>query len=347
MKRIYVFLLLALLVLTGCGPQEEGSGSRVLHIYNWGDYVDYETIENFEEETGIKVIYDTFASNEDMYVKVKSGQDPYDVLVPSEYMIERMIREEMLQPLNFDLIPNFSKISPELLDKDYDPGNVYSVPYYWGTLGIVVNEKLVDEPITSWKSLWDSKYKNEIIMYNSQRDSIAVALSMLGYSMNSHSEDELMEAKEALVAQKPLVYAYLADEGRDVMSQGDAALSVMYSGDAAMMMEENEDLSYVIPEEGTNLWYDSFVIPKNAQNPEDAMRFINYMSRPDVAAINAEYNVGYSSPIPEAVALLPEELREDPVAYPDLNTLPPLEVYRDLGPYVEIYDRIWTEVTAR
>lgn len=346
MKRLSILLILiSILFLTACG--KAGDKKETLHVYNWGDYVDMDTIRQFEKETGIKVIYDTFASNEDLYVKLKKSNDPYDVVVPSEYMIERMIREDMLLPLNYDLIPNMKKLDKRILNMDYDPGNKYSVPYFWGTLGIVVNSDYVKEPIDSWSALWDKKYKNEIIMYNSQRDSIAIALKYLGYSMNSRSMKELEEAKEALIAQKPLVYAYLADEGRDVMSQGDASLSVMYSGDAAMMRQENNSLEYIIPKEGTNIWYDSFAVPKQSKNPKGAMAFINFMSRPDIAAKNAEYNVGYASPIPEAISLLPKELKEDPTAYPDLDSLPSLEVYRDLHDFVEVYDRIWTEVTAR
>ena len=345
MKRLSIILLISMLLLTACG--KTGDKKETIHVYNWGDYVDMDTIRAFEKETGIRVIYDTFASNEDLYVKLKKSNDPYDVIVPSEYMVERMIREDMLLPLNYDLIPNMKKLDKRILNMDYDPGNKFSVPYFWGTLGIVVNRDYVKAPVDSWSALWDPKYKNEIIMYNSQRDSIAIALKYLGYSMNSRSMKELEAAKEALIAQKPLVYAYLADEGRDVMSQGDASLSVMYSGDAAMMRQENKSLEYIIPKEGTNIWYDSFAVPKQSKNPEGAMAFINFMSRPDIAAKNAEPNVGFATPIPEAIALLPKALREDPVAYPDLDRLPPLEVYRDLHDFVEVYDRIWTEVTAR
>lgn len=344
-KILYMGLCLCLLFLaTSCKKDTTG---RSIHVYNWGDYVDMETIAQFEEETGIKVIYDTFASNEDLYVKIKQNSDPYDVIVPSEYMIERMIREDMLQELDYSKIPNAKLMDPRLMDKEYDPGNKFSIPYFWGTLGIVVNRSLISEEIDSWSALWNPKYKGQIIMYNSQRDSIAVALAKLGYSMNSSNPKELQEAKAALIEQKPLVYAYLADEGRDVMSQGDAGLSVMYSGDALMMIDENPDLDYILPKEGTNLWYDAFAVPKNAKNPTDAMTFINFMSRPDISAVNAEYNVGYATPIPKAIELLPDEIKNNPLAYPNIDELPPTEVYRDLGEKVELYDRIWTEVTAQ
>ncbi|MDO5036953.1 MAG: ABC transporter substrate-binding protein [Tissierellia bacterium] len=343
-KIIQVLSLLVLsLSLVACKDQEE-SGS--LHVFNWGDYMDPDTIAMFEEETGVKVVYDTFASNEDLYVKIKQGSDPYDVIVPSEYMLERMITEDLLQPLDYDRIPNMSKLDPRLLDKPYDPGNTYSVPYFWGTLGMVVNRSIIEDEIDSWDALWNEDYKGQIIMYNSQRDSLAVALARLGYSMNSQNMEELEEAKASLFQQKHLVYAYLADEVRDVMVQGEAGICVMYSGDALAMMEENEDLDYIIPKEGTNLWYDSFTVPKNAKNPQLAMDFINFMCRPDIAAKNAEYCTGYSSPIPEAIALLPKEISQSPVSYPDLKDLPRLEVYIDLGEWTEVYDRIWTEVTA-
>lgn len=347
MKRLqWIICLLLLLTLAGCGKKSE-SKKETIHVYNWGEYIDLDTLRQFEKETGIHVIYDTFASNEDLYVKLKKSGDPYDVVVPSEYMVERLIRENMLMPLDYSLIPNSKKLDKRILNMEYDPGNRYSLPLFWGTLGIVVNKKLVDTPIDSWKDLWNPRYKNEIIMYNSQRDSIAVALKMLEYSMNSRSIPELEKAKEALIKQKPIVYAYLADDGRDVMSQGDAALSVMYSGDAALMCRENKDLEYIIPKEGSNIWYDSLVVPKNAKNPTGAMKFINFMLRPNISAKNAEHNVGYATPIPEAIALLPKEIRENKTAYPDMDHLPPLEAYRDPGDLVKVYDRIWTEVTAK
>lgn len=343
-KCFFLLIALSLVLLSGC---EKGKKSEAIHVYNWGDYVDMDTIRQFERETGIEVIYDTFASNEDLYVKLKKSKDAYDVVVPSDYMVERMIREDMLMPLDYDRIPNRDKFDPKIMDPAYDPENRYSLPFYWGTLGIVANKTRLKGGIDSWNDLWDARYKNDIIMYNSQRDSIAVALKKLGYSMNSRSLEELEAAKEALIEQKPLVYAYLGDDGRDVMSQGDAALSVTYSGDASLMCRENDDLQYILPKEGTNIWYDSFVVPKNAKNPEGAMAFINFMSRPDIAAKNAAYNVGYATPIPEAIRLLPDWMQRDSIAYPDMDSLPPLEVYRDTGGLIQVYDRIWTEVTAK
>ncbi len=342
-RKLILILILSVFTLTGCGKKDM---SNAINVYNWGEYIDPDTIRMFEKETGIKVLYETYASNEDLYVKLVQNTDTYDVVVPSDYMIERLIKEDLVQKIDFNNIPNFEGIEKNIKNPDFDPTNEYSVPYFWGTLGIVYNTKMIDEDIKSWDSLWNEKYKNQIIMYNSQRDSIAVALRKLGYSMNTRSIDELQKAKEALIEQKPLVYAYLTDDGRDVLVQGDAAMGVMYSGDALLMMGENKDLKYVVPKEGSNIWYDSFVIPKNAKNKEGAESFINFMSRPDIAAINAEYCVGYTSPVIKAKDLLPEEIKNSYVAYPTVEELPLLESYKDLDELVFVYDRLWTEVIA-
>lgn len=324
--------------------QKENKNS--ITVYNWGEYIDPQTIKMFEKESGLKVNYQTYASNEDLYVKLKQNTDSYDVVVPSDYMIERLIKEGLVQKIDFKNIPNFKGVEEKIKNPNFDPTNEYSVPYFWGTVGIVYNTKMIKDNINSWDDLWNPKYKGKIIMYNSQRDSIAIALKKLGYSMNSTNPKELQKAKEALIKQKPLVYAYLTDDGRDVIVQEDAAMGVMYSGDALMMMQENPNLKYVIPKEGSNIWYDSFVIPKSSKNKKGAEEFINFMCRPDIAAINAEYCVGYTSPVVKTKELLPEEIRESYVAYPNPKNLPPLEAYRDLGDSVADYDRIWTEVIA-
>lgn len=349
MKKIYlsllvIFILLLAPMLSSC--KGKTMIKNEVDVYNWGEYIDPETIKIFEEETGIKVRYDTYASNEDMYVKIKQNTDNYDVIVPSDYMIERMIKEGLLAKIDFNNIPNFSGIEDSIKYPEFDPTNEYSVPYFWGTVGIIYNTEMIDENIDSWSDLWNKKYSGKIIMYNSQRDSIAIALKKLGYSMNSDDIKELHDAKEALIEQKPLVYAYLTDDGRDVIVQEDAAIAVMYSGDALLMMNENEKLKYVVPKEGSNKWYDSFVIPKTAMHKENAEKFINFMSRPDIAAKNAEYCMGYTSPVLKAKELLPENIKNSYVAYPDSSELPGLEAYHDLGDMVELYDRIWTEVIA-
>lgn len=345
MKKIILALsVLMLLTLTACGKKDQAK--EEIYVYNWGEYIDPSILKDFQKETGIKVNYDTYASNEDLYIKMTQSQDKYDVIVPSDYMIERCIKEGLIQEINFDNIPNFSGVEDILKNPSFDPENKYSVPYFWGTVGIVYNKSEVKDKVDSWNILWNEKYKDQIIMYNSQRDTLGLALKRLGYSLNSTNEKELEEAKKSLIEQKPLVYAYLDDDGRDVVVQGDANLSVMYSGDALLMMAQNEDLDYVVPKEGSNIWYDSMVIPKNAQNISGAEKFINYMLKPEVQAKNAEYCVGYTSPVKGVKDLLPDEIKNSKVAYPDIDLLPPLESFRDLGDFIKVYDRIWTEINA-
>lgn len=344
-NRIAVLVLVIIMttvVLVGCGEKKPS-----INVYNWGDYIDESVLKDFEKEFGIKVNYSTFATNEDLYVKLKQGGESFDVIFPSEYMIERMIREGMLAKINFDNIPNIKNIDERFLNLESDPNNEYSVPYMWGTVGIIYNKTMVDDKVDSWNILWNEKYKDQIIMLNSQRESLAVALLKLGYSMNSRNLDELEAAKQELLKQRPLVWAYQGDEVKDTMIGGEAALAVVWSGDAVAMMRENPDLDYAIPKEGTNLWFDSMVIPANAKNKEGAELFINFLCRPDIAARNAEY-IGYSTPIPEARELLPEELKNSPVAYPSdefLNSIK-LEVFKDPMDIITEYDRIWTEVMS-
>ncbi|MBP2025138.1 ABC transporter substrate-binding protein [Peptoniphilus stercorisuis] len=347
-KKISLLIILVILLFTTSflSSCKKTDSANSINVYNWGEYIDPETIKLFEEETGIKVNYETYASNEDLYVKLVQNSDSYDIVVPSDYMIERLIKEGLVQKIDFNNIPNFAGVEENIKNPGFDPTNEYSVPYFWGTLGIVYNDSMIKNEITSWSDLWNEKYKNQIIMYNSQRDSIAIALRKLGYSMNSVDINELQSAKKELIKQKPLVYAYLTDDGRDVLVQADAAMGVMYSGDALLMMSENKNLKYVVPKEGSNIWYDSFVIPNSAKNKKGAEEFINFMSRPDIAAINAEYCVGYTSPVVKAKDLLPDEIRNSYVAYPNMEDLPNLEVYRDLDKMVAVYDRIWTEVIA-
>lgn len=336
-----IFMVLTIsIVAVGCGESKPS-----INVYNWGDYIDTEVLEMFEEEYGIKVVYDTYATNEDLYVKLKQGGSSYDVIFPSDYMIERMIREDLLQKIDKNNIPNFENVGESFLNLDFDQNNEYAVPYMWGTLGIIYNKTMVSEPLNSWSDLWNEQYAGQIVMYNSQRDTLAVALIKQGYSLNSRDLDELEEAKNELIKQKPLVYAYLGDEVKDTIVAGDAAIAVVYSGDAVAMIRDNPDLEYVIPSEGTNLWFDAMVIPKTANDKEAAEKFINFMTRPDIAAINAEY-IGYSSPIPEAVKLLPEDVQNDPDAYPDEEVLKNTEVFKDPMDIIQTYDKIWTEITS-
>ncbi|MBC8590855.1 ABC transporter substrate-binding protein [Wansuia hejianensis] len=345
MKKQRISILLVLLIIlttvvTGCGEKKPS-----INVYNWGDYIDREILEDFEKEYGIKVKYDTFATNEDLYVKIKQGGSSFDVIFPSDYMIERMIREDLLTKIDKANIPNLTKVEDRFLNLAYDPNNEYSVPYMWGTVGILYNKSMISEKIDGWEDLWNEKYKGQIFMLDSQRDTLAVALKKLGYSMNTRNTDELEAAKVELIKQKPLVDAYLGDEIKDAMVSGDGAIAVVWSGDAVEMMRQNSDLEYVIPKEGTNLWFDAMVIPKSAKNKEGAEAFINFLSRPDIAAKNAEY-IGYSIPIPEGVNMLSNELKDNPVAYPTDEEMGDVEIFKDPMDIIQVYDRIWTEIKS-
>lgn len=339
MTLILVLMIVSLSILTACGEKKE-----TLNVYNWGDYIDKEVLREFEEEFDVKVRYDDFATNEDLYVKVKQGGSNYDVIFPSDYMIERMINEDLLAKLDKYNLPNMENIDGRFIDPDYDPGNDYSVPYMWGTVGIIYNKTMVD-PLTKWEDLWDEKYKGEIIMLKSQRDTLAVALKKLGYSMNTRDMKELEEAKEELIKQKPLVYSYLGDEIKDAIVQENAGVGVVWSGDAVAMIRNNPNLEYVIPEEGTNLWFDAMVIPKASENKELAEKFIDFMLRPEISAKNADY-IGYSTPISKARDLLPEDIKNSLVAYPRDDMIENVEVFKDPSDIIAEYDRIWTEIMS-
>lgn len=342
MKKIKLLLVVLAvgLLAVGCGEKKP-----VLNVYNWGDYIDESVLNDFEQEYGVKVVYDTFATNEDLYTKLAQGGSSYDVVIPSDYMIERMIEEDMLLKINKENIPNLEKVDDKFFNLDFDPTNEYSVPYMWGTVGIIYNKTMVSDPVDSWNILWDAKYKNQIIMLNSQRDTLAVSLLRMGYSMNTRDESELEEAKLDLIQQKPLVYAYMGDEVKDAMVGDEAAMAVVWSGDAIAMIRQNPNLEYSIPKEGTNLWFDSMVIPKTAQNPKAAEDFINFMSRPDISARNTDY-IGYSTPIPEAVDLLPDDIKNSKVAYPSDEEILNAEIFKDPKDIIKLYDRIWTDITS-
>ncbi len=343
-KNRWVLILLSLLifslVLTGCRKDKP-----TLYVYNWGDYIDETILEEFEKETGMRVVYDTFATNEDMYVKIKSGGSSYDLIFPSDYMFTRMLEEGMLEKINTANIPNLKHIDQRFLGHDYDPQNEYSVPYMWGTMGILYNTTMVEEEVDSWDILWDPKYRKEILMLDSQRDSIGAALLKLGYSLNTLDLAELAEAGELLKQQKPLVLAYVVDEGKDKMVAGEAALALVWSGEATYAHHENPDLAYAIPKEGTNIWFDVMAIPKGAKNKEGAEKFIDFLNRPEISFRNADHT-GYATPNAAARALLPPEVRDSKMVYPEEEDLINAEVFVNLGQTLKEYDRIWTEVKA-
>lgn len=345
-KRLLSVLMVGAMSLSFSGCSSGGENGKVV-VYNWGDYIDPAVNDMFTKETGIKVVYSDYANNEEMYASVEPGNVKYDVLFPSDYMIEKMINKDMLQKIDFSQIPNYENIDEQFLNLPYDSNNEYSVPYMWGTVGIVYNKTMVEEPVDSWEILWDSKYKGQIFMYDSERDSIMVALKKLGYSMNTRDEKELEEAKQLLIEQAPLVLAYVGDEGKNKMINGEAALMIAWAGDAMVMAAENPDLAYVLPKEGTNYFVDGVVIPKNAENVEQAYQYINFLCRPDIAKMNAEY-IGYSTPISAARELLPDEIKNSEIAYPDETLLNGelMEMFNDPSDIASLYSSIWTQVKA-
>lgn len=336
------------LTLSGCGSSDLTDPNTVV-VYNWGEYVDPETIDMFEAETGIQVIYEEYETNEIMYPKVESGSTAYDVICPSDYMIQKMIENDLLAEINFDHIPNSQNIGQQYFEqsKEFDPDNKYAIPYCFGTVGILYNKTMVTEPVDSWRILWDEAYYDNILMQDSVRDAFMVALKLNGSSMNTLDKSELESAKNALISQKPLVQAYVIDQVRDKMISGEAAIGVIYSGEALYTMRENPDLAYVIPKEGTNVWLDCWVIPKNASNKENAEAFINFMCREDIALINFEY-LTYSTPNIAAQALIEDdEMRESEITYPDFSKYENLETFQYLGiEGTELYNELWKEVKA-
>lgn len=350
-RRVIPAVICAVFVFGGFYYARENNmmNSEKVVVYNWGEYLDPEVLTLFEQETGIDVVYEEFETNEILYPKISSGAIAYDVICPSDYMIQRMIENDLLAEINFDNIPNIKNIGKDYMEqsRQFDPENKYSVPYCWGTVGILYNKTMVDEPITSWSVLWDEKYKDNILMQDSVRDAFGVTLKYLGYSLNSTDLDELTEARDLLIKQKPLVQAYVIDQVRDKMIGNEAAIGVIYSGEAIYTQMENPDLEYVIPEEGSNIWIDSWVIPKNAENKENAEKFINFLCRPEIALMNFEY-ITYSTPNIEARKMIEDEaIRNSEIAFPDLSKYDNLETFQYLGTEADqTYGELWNQVKS-
>jgi spermidine/putrescine transport system substrate-binding protein len=350
MKRVLsILLVFSVLVtvsagFTGCGSSD--SKKVTLKVYNWGDYIGENVVKEFEDKYNIDVVYDTFADNEAMYTKLKAGGCDYDVVIPSDYTIKRMIDEDMLSKINMDNIPNYKYIDEKFKNLGFDPQNEYSVPYMWGTVGIIYNKTMVKEKVDSWNILWNKKYDKQIFMLDSERDSIGITLKKLGYSLNTKKVDELEKAKEELMAQKDIVQAYVGDEVKDKMIMGEGAMAVVWSGDAVYMKKENPDLEYVIPKEGSNLWFDSMVILKTTKHQKEAEMFINFLCDKDIAFENADF-IGYSTPQTETKKMMSKELLNDVAAYPSDEQIANCEVFEDLSNSIEEYHRIWTEITAK
>ena len=346
MKKVLCVLLAALILLPTFALADE-----VVNVFNWEDYIDESVLAQFEEETGIKVNYMRFTDNEEMVISVESNPGAFDVVFPSEYMVERLINKGLLAEINFDNIPNFSNIREDLKNPSYDAGNAHSVPYMWGTLGILYNTKLVDEAdVQTWKVLWNEKYAGQILMMDSLRDTMGLALRALdaSNSMNSTDYTQLKAAADLLKEQKAagMVKAYGLDEFKDKMVAGEGALAVVYSGDAEYAIELNEDLAYVVPQEGSNIWVDCAVIPVSAKNKENAEKFIDFLCRPEIAAANVE-EIGYCSPNEAAIEMMGEDYQNSSVMNPSNEVINRCEYYHDMDEmWLNIYTTLYSDVLS-
>ena len=314
MKKLVSFALILVLLLSvgfaGCN-----NSAQVVNVYNWGEYINEDVLDEFEEQTGIEVNYRTFETNEQLYSLLKNGVAEYDVIIPSDYMVARMIEEGMLEELNFDNIPNFSNMDPAYTHMEYDPDNLYTVPYMWGTVGLIYNKTVVTEPVDSWGLLFDEQYSGQILMFDNPRDAFAIALLYLGYSINTTDENELNEAYELLVQQKPIIQSYVMDQIFDKLQNGEAAIGPYYAGDYISMNDVNPDLEFVIPKEGSNFFIDCMCIPKGAENKGNAEAFINFMCETSTCLANCE-EIGYSTPSKRALESMDEDMRNNSVMYP-------------------------------
>jgi len=342
MKKVFALILAISLcgaLFTGCGTDP----SKVVKVYNASEYIAEGVIEEFEAETGYKVIYSEFASNEDMYTKIKTTA--YDVLIPSDYMIDKLIKEDLVQPLNFDNIPNYQYVDETFKSPYYDAENLYSVPYMWSTVGILYDSSKVTDEVKDMSVMWNENYKGKIFMLDSVRDTIGMTLKKLGYSVNTEDEAELKAAKEALLAQRPLILGYVTDEVKDKIISGEGYLGLVYSGEAGKAITEKETLQYAIPEGGTIYCVDAMVVPKTSENKDGAEAFINFMQRPDIAARNA-LETCYGITNTEGRAQLPENIKNNKGLYPDASVLEKSEMLKSEGYINQKYLEIWNEITA-
>lgn len=343
MKKIisvFASLLLVtslLLTLSSCGDDREK-----LYILSYGDYIGEGVVDEFRKAyPQYRVVYDDTAETpEAMYQKLKSGV-PYDVLVCSDYIIEKMINENLLNEIDKSKLTNYQYISEELRGGLYDTEGKYTVPYMWGTVGIIYNKTLVSEPIDSWAALWDTKYSGKIQILDSLRDTMGMALCYCGYSLNSTNEAEITEAKTALLNQKKTMDPVLGvDNIKAPMVAGQYAMTVVYSGDAVTMMEQNPDLEFVVPKEGSNVWADAFIMPTTGKNTEGAYAYIDFMCSTDIALKNTEY-IMYSTPQTEVLSRVSEDLRNNPAFNPSAEVIARCEYYDDLGESIKLYNSAW------
>lgn len=328
----------------GCSNKQN---TQEINFYNYGENIDDETVKEFEQKYNIKVNIETFDDMEAMYSKIKSGAGKYDVVLVSDALMPRMIDQKLIQEINKDNIPNISQMDEEYLDLEIDPGNKYSVPYMFGTVGLIYNKDVVKEEVNSWDILWNEKYKDRIFMFDTYRDTIGVALKKLGYSLNSTNQKEIDEAKELLLEQRKLVKPlYGVDNGTTMIPAGETDINMIWSGEGLNLQDEYPNLVYVVPEEGANFWIDSLCIPKNAKNVEGAEKFINFVSDKK-SALRIADEIGYTTPNKEARQEQPENVRNNPNAYMPTEIMNRCEIYKDFPLDVKkMYDKAWIAIKS-
>ena len=341
-----VVLCVLLIGLPTAGLLAAGGANEntTVNVYNWGEYMDESLLAEFEAQTGYKVVYTTYDANESMYARLKT--ESYDVIIPSDYMVARLIDEDMLQPLDYDNIPNFDLIDEKYTHLEFDPDQQYSVPYTWGVVGIVYNQKYIDPAdLGSWDLLWNEKYAGQVAMFDNPRDALGAALKFQGHSQNTEDPDELRAAAELVRRGKETTFQGLfMDQILEKLPNEELYAAPYYNGDAVTMMEENEDLAFYVPKEGSNLFVDAMCIPKNAKNVEGAEAFINFMCSTEAAAANADY-IGYSSPQREVYEMQPDEIKNDPVHYPDAAITEKCDTFLNLSDETnKLYTALWAEL---
>lgn len=334
-------IIVAGMVFTGCSSKSTES----ITFFNYGANIDDETLNAFEKEYGIKVKMGTFDDMDTMHLKISGGNAGYDVILVSDALLPRMVEEGLLQPINHQNIPNLAQMDEEYLDLAIDPGNQYSIPYMFGTVGIIYDKDIVTEVVDSWEILWDEKYKDQVFMFDTYRDTIGAALKTLGYSLNSANPQELEEAKQLLIEQRKLVNPkYGVDNGTTMIAKGETALNMIWSGEGLNLQDEYPNLVYTIPKEGVNFWIDSLCIPADAKNIQGAEKFINFVSDKE-SALRIANEIGYTTPNKEARLEQPEYIRNNPNAYMPKELMELSEFYVPLPLEVrQMYDNIWTQI---
>lgn len=349
-----VFIFLFAAIFCGGCSFGEANEENCINVYSWGEFIangedgNINVNKEFTRRTGIKVNYKTFQNNEELFAKLAGGGADYDVIIPSDYMISRLIENNMLEPLNFDNIPNYNLIDEKFKNLNFDPQNKYSVPYMWGLIGIFYNKKEVDIPENEidWNILWQEKYKNKILMFDNARDSFAISLLRLGYSLNTTKPSEWNRAADELIKQKPLVQAYVMDQIFDKMANGEAVLAPYYAGDAATLIKNNSDIGFVIPKTGTNKFVDSMCIPKNSKHKENAEKYINFMCETDISLANLK-QTGYSTPQKAAYESLSNEIKKNKIFYPDNDIMEKSDIFVNLPENInKLMDELWIEVKS-